>query len=135
MEDFIRGIPKAELHVHLEGTLEPEHIFALAERNNVALAYKTPAQVIAAYDFHDLPSFLTIYYAAMSVLQTEQDFYELAYHDFQRAHEDNIVYVEPFFDPQGHTTRGIAFETIIKGIYTSLRILRINVFTINIMKR
>ena len=117
MEDFIRGMPKAELHVHLEGTLEPEHIFALAERNNVALDYKTPAQVIAAYDFHDLPSFLTIYYAAMSVLQTEQDFYELAYHYFQRAHEDNIVYVEPFFDPQGHTTRGIAFETIIKGIH------------------
>jgi adenosine deaminase len=117
MEDYIRGMPKAELHVHLEGTLEPEHIFALAERNNIALAYKTPAEVIAAYDFHDLPSFLTIYYAAMSVLQTEQDFYELTYHYFQRAHKDNIVYVEPFFDPQGHTSRGVAFETIIKGIH------------------
>lgn len=117
MEDYIRGMPKAELHVHLEGTLEPEHIFALAERNNIALAYKTPAEVIAAYDFHDLPSFLTIYYAAMSVLQTEQDFYELAYHYFLRAHEDNIVYVEPFFDPQGHTTRGVAFETIVNGIH------------------
>jgi len=117
MEDYIRGMPKAELHVHLEGTLEPEHIFALAERNNIELAYKTPAEVIAAYDFHDLPSFLTIYYAAMSVLQTEQDFYELAYHYFERAHADNIVYVEPFFDPQGHTSRGVEFATIINGIH------------------
>ena len=117
MEDYIRGMPKAELHVHLEGTLEPEHIFELAKRNNIELKYKTPAEVIAAYNFHDLPSFLTIYYAAMSVLQTEQDFYELAYHYFLRAHKDNIVYVEPFFDPQGHTTRGVAFETIVNGIH------------------
>ena len=117
MEDYIRGMPKAELHVHLEGTLEPEHIFALAERNKIELAYKTPAEVIAAYDFHDLPSFLTIYYAAMSVLQTEQDFYELAYHYFERAQEDNIVYVEPFFDPQGHTSRGVSFDTIINGLH------------------
>lgn len=117
MEDYIRGMPKAELHIHLEGSLEPEHIFALSQRNKIELAYKTPQEVIAAYDFHDLPSFLTIYYAAMGVLQTEQDFFELAYHYFQRAHEDNIVYVEPFFDPQGHTSRGIEFDTIITGIH------------------
>ena len=117
LEQFIRGMPKAELHVHLEGTLEPEHIFAMAERNNIELSYKTPEEVIAAYEFHDLPSFLTIYYAAMGVLQTEQDFFELAYHYFEKAHEDNIVYVEPFFDPQGHTSRGVEFETIITGIH------------------
>jgi len=110
-------MPKAELHVHLEGTLEPEHIFALAERNQIELPYKTPEEVVSAYNFHDLPSFLSIYYAAMGVLQTEQDFYELAYHYFVRASEDRIVYVEPFFDPQGHTARGVAFATIIEGIH------------------
>ena len=117
MKNYISGMPKAELHVHLEGTLEPEHIFALAERNGIDLPYKSPADVVQAYNFHDLPSFLSIYYAAMSVLHTEQDFYELAYHYFERAREDNIVYVEPFFDPQGHTARGVAFDTIIKGIH------------------
>lgn len=117
MKNYISGMPKAELHVHLEGTLEPEHIFALAERNGIELDYKTPEEVVAAYDFHDLPSFLTIYYAAMGVLQTEQDFYELAYHYFLRAKQDNIVYVEPFFDPQGHTSRGVPFDTIIQGIH------------------
>ena len=76
MKEFIEKMPKAELHVHLEGTLEPEHIFSLAQRNNIELDYSTPEEVIAAYDFHDLPSFLTIYYAAMNVLRTEQDFYE-----------------------------------------------------------
>lgn len=117
LEDYIRGMPKAELHVHLEGTLEPEHIFAMAERNNIELDYKTPEEVISAYDFRDLPSFLTIYYAAMGVLQTEQDFFELAYHYFERAAKDNIVYVEPFFDPQGHTSRGVKFDTIVTGIH------------------
>ena len=106
MQAFIEGMPKAELHVHLEGTLEPEHIFKLAQRNGLKLEYKTPAEVVEAYDFHDLPSFLKIYYAAMAVLITEQDFYELAYHYFLRAAQDNIVYVEAFFDPQAHTTRG-----------------------------
>jgi len=117
MKEYIRAMPKAELHVHLEGTLEPEHIFALAERNAIDLVYKTPEDVIAAYDFHDLPSFLSIYYAAMGVLQTEEDFFELAYHYFLRAHQDNIIYVEPFFDPQGHTSRGVKFEVIIEGIH------------------
>lgn len=116
MKAFIEGMPKAELHVHLEGTLEPEHIFALAQRNGIELSYKTPQEVVDAYDFHDLPSFLTIYYAAMDVLRTEQDFYELAYHYFEKAAADNIVYVEPFFDPQAHTSRGVEFATVINGI-------------------
>ena len=116
MKAFIEGMPKAELHVHLEGTLEPEHIFKLATRNHIELAYKPPEEVVAAYDFHDLPSFLTIYYAAMDVLREEEDFYELTYQYFERAAADNVVYVEPFFDPQAHTARGVAFDTVIKGI-------------------
>lgn len=117
MQEFIEKLPKAELHVHLEGTLEPEHIFELAQRNGIELEYKTPEAVLAAYDFHDLPSFLKIYYAAMDVLRTEQDFYDLAYHYFLKAAEQNVVYVEPFFDPQGHTSRGVDFETVIQGIH------------------
>lgn len=117
MREFIENMPKAELHVHLEGTLEPEHIFALAQRNGIELEYKTPQEVIAAYDFHDLPSFLTIYYAAMNVLREEEDFYELAYQYFERAAAENVVYVEPFFDPQGHTVRGVSFDTVINGIH------------------
>ncbi len=116
MKDFIEKMPKAELHVHLEGTLEPEHIFELAQRNNIELEYDTAEQVIDAYDFHDLPSFLALYYAAMNVLRTERDFYELAYKYFERAAADNVVYVEPFFDPQAHTSRGVDFETVINGI-------------------
>ena len=116
MKEFIAKMPKAELHVHLEGTLEPEHIFRLAQRNNIELPYKSPEQIIAAYDFHDLPSFLGIYYAAMNVLRENQDFYELAYQYFQKAKAENVVYVEPFFDPQAHTSRGVDFETVISGI-------------------
>ena len=123
---FIEGLPKAELHVHLEGTLEPEHIFELASRNAIELEYKTPQDVIDAYDFHDLPSFLKIYYAAMGVLHSEQDFYELTYHYFERAAKDNIIYVEPFFDPQGHTSRGVDFETIITGIHRAQQDARKN---------
>ena len=117
MKTFIENMPKAELHVHLEGTLEPEHIFSLAQRNGIELEYKTPQEVIDAYDFHDLPSFLKIYYAAMDVLRNERDFYELAYQYFEKAASENVVYVEPFFDPQAHTGRGVAFATVIDGIY------------------
>lgn len=116
MKDYIQALPKAELHVHLEGTLEPELIFALAQRNGISLPYATPADVVAAYDFHDLPSFLKIYYAAMDVLRTEDDFYELTFEYFRRAAAQNVVYVEPFFDPQAHTSRGVTFETVIRGI-------------------
>ena len=114
--DFIDGLPKAELHVHLEGTLEPELAFELAARNGIPLAWPTPEALRAAYAFHDLPSFLAIYYAGMGVLHTEQDFHDLAMAYFRKAAEQNVVYVEPFFDPQAHTRRGVAFETIITGI-------------------
>ncbi len=117
MKEYIANLPKAELHVHLEGTLEPEHIFELAQRNHIELEYQSIDALIAAYDFYDLPSFLKIYYAGMHVLHTEQDFYELAWRYFEKAKRQNIVYVEPFFDPQGHTTRGVAFETVITGIH------------------
>ena len=117
MSSFIENLPKAELHVHLEGTLEPELLFELAQRNCIELPYNTPADVVAAYDFHDLPSFLAIYYKAMEVLCTEQDFYDLAMAYFEKAAAQNVIYVEPFFDPQGHTSRGIDFGTVIEGIH------------------
>ena len=117
MSEFINGLPKAELHVHLEGTMEPEFLFECAARNQVALQYNTPEEVVAAYDFHDLPSFLAIYYKAMEVLISEQDFYDLAMHYFRKAAEQNVIYVEPFFDPQAHTARGVAFDTVIQGIH------------------
>lgn len=117
MKTFIQNMPKAELHVHLEGTLEAEHLFSLARRNNIKLDQQSPEELVSAYDFHDLPSFLKIYYAGMSVLRTEQDFYELAYKYFERAAKENIVYIEPFFDPQAHTTRGILFSDIINGFH------------------
>lgn len=117
MHQLISALPKAELHVHLEGTLEPEMLLDLAKRNNITLPYDSPQAVLGAYDFHDLPSFLRIYYAAMQVLITEQDFYDLTYAYFERAAADNIVYAEPFFDPQAHTSRGVPFETVVSGIY------------------
>ncbi|MBU2979486.1 adenosine deaminase [Alteromonas sp. C1M14] len=117
MRHFIENMPKAELHVHIEGTLEPELSFALAKKNNIALPFSTPEALIAAYDFHDLPSFLKIYYAGMSVLIEEEDFYRLTWEYLEKAASQNIVYAELFFDPQGHTTRGVAFETVITGIH------------------
>lgn len=116
MNAFISKLPKAELHVHLEGTLEPELSFALAKKNGIALEYETPEALVAAYDFHDLPSFLAIYYKAMNVLQHEEDFFELTWQYLQKAHSQHTIYAEMFFDPQAHTSRGIAFATVIKGI-------------------
>ena len=115
--EFIAKLPKAELHVHLEGTLEPEFLFECARKNGIELTYDSPADVVAAYDFHDLPSFLGIYYAAMDVLRTEQDFYDLAMAYFKKSAEQNVIYAEPFFDPQAHTSRGVSFETVITGIH------------------
>ena len=116
MNTFIESMPKAELHVHLEGTLEPDLSFALAQKNGIDLPYESPEALLRAYDFHDLPSFLAIYYKAMNVLQDESDFFELTWRYLLKAREQNIVYAEMFFDPQAHTTRGVAFATVIRGI-------------------
>jgi adenosine deaminase len=116
-EELIRLLPKAELHLHIEGTLEPELKFELAARNNVDLPYVTVEEMRAAYDFDDLPSFLTQYYEGMTVLLTEDDFYDLAMAYFRRVAAQNVVYVEMFFDPQAHTTRGIDFGTVISGFH------------------
>ena len=109
-------MPKAELHVHVEGTLEPELKFELARRNSIELPYESVAEMRAAYDFDDLPSFLQVYYEGMSVLRTEQDFYDLTTAYLTKVHSQNVLYAEMFFDPQAHTTRGIAFDAVIRGI-------------------
>jgi adenosine deaminase len=116
VRDLIDAMPKAELHVHLEGTLEPDLSFALAQKNRIELPYDSPEALLRAYDFHDLPSFLATYYSAMNVLQDETDFFELTWRYLKKAHEQNIVYAEMFFDPQAHTSRGIAFDSVICGI-------------------
>ena len=117
MQKFIEGLPKVELHLHIEGTLEPELMFALAERNNIKLRFGSVEEVRQAYNFTDLQSFLDIYYAGANVLQTEQDFYDLAWAYFSKAHTQNVRHAEIFFDPQTHTDRGIPFETVINGLH------------------
>src|SRR6266545_7259576 len=112
---FIAGVPKAELHVHLEGTLEPELKFELAARNGLDLPYGSVEEMRAAYGFDDLPSFLAVYYEGMSVLLAEQDFYDLATAYFRKGDYQNVVYAEVFFDPQAHTTRGVPFGAVIEG--------------------
>jgi adenosine deaminase len=114
-------LPKAELHLHIEGTLEPELIFALAERNRVSLPYRSVDELRHAYAFTDLQSFLDLYYAAMNVLRTEDDFAEMAHAYFARAREQGVVHAEVFFDPQAHTARGIAFESLIDGLWSAVR--------------
>ena len=115
-ETLIRNIPKAEMHIHLEGSFEPELMFALADRNGVRLPYASVEEVRHAYRFTDLQSFLTIYYAAAQALRTETDFHDLTWAYLERAHAQNVRHVEPFFDPQTHTARGIPFETVLSGI-------------------
>ncbi len=117
VQTFIKGLPKAELHLHLEGTLEPDLKFKLSDRNGIEIPYSTVEEIKASYVFHDLTSFLVGYYDGMSVLVQEQDFYDLAMAYFRTAHSQNIVYAEPFFDPQAHTSRGVPFEAIIAGIH------------------
>ena len=114
---IVRGMPKAELHIHIEGSLEPELIFALAERNGVALAYESVEHLRSAYAFTDLQSFLDIYYAGASVLLKEQDFYDMTHAYLLRAEADNVLHTEIFFDPQTHTARGVAIADVINGIY------------------
>ena len=105
---FIAAVPKAELHLHIEGSLEPEMMFALAERNGVTLPYRSVEEVAAAYQFSNLQEFLDLYYLGMQVLVEEQDFYDLTIAYLERVHGDNVRHVEIFFDPQGHTERGIS---------------------------
>lgn len=121
MDTFLRQIPKAELHIHIEGSLEPEMMFALAKRNDIELPYKSVQEVRDAYNFQNLQSFLDLYYAGMSVLQTKQDFYDLTWAYMQKAAAENVRHTEIFFDPQAHTSRGIAFETVHAGIYQALQ--------------
>ncbi len=117
---FIRGLPKAELHVHIEGTLEPELAFRLAAKNGVALPYKSVAELRRAYQFSDLQSFLHIYYAGAAVLRDAEDFYHLTREYLDRAYADGVVHAEIFFDPQTHTARGIALSTVLEGITRAL---------------
>ncbi|GKS94375.1 adenosine deaminase [Acidovorax sp. SUPP2825] len=114
---LLRSMPKAELHIHIEGSLEPELIFALAQRNGVALPYASVQALRDAYAFTDLQSFLDIYYAGASVLLHEQDFYDMAWAYLQRAAADSVVHAEIFFDPQTHTARGVPMETVIHGLH------------------
>ncbi len=118
--DFIRGLPKAELHLHIEGSLEPELMFALAERNKIALPFKTVEDVRAAYAFSNLQDFLDIYYQGAGVLRTEQDFHDLALAYFQRLAADGGVHAEIFFDPQTHTDRGVPFGVVIEGLLAGM---------------
>jgi len=120
IEALIRRIPKVELHVHLEGTLEPENAFAIGFRNGLPLPYATPEAMREAYRFSDLESFLDVYYEACSVLLTEHDFFEMTMAFMRRAHADNVRHVEPFFDPQTHTMRGVPFKVAAGGIRHAL---------------
>lgn len=121
LRKVLQHMPKAELHMHIEGSLEPELIFALAKRNGVTLNYASVEELRRAYAFTDLQSFLDIYYAGASVLLTEQDFYDMAWAYLQRAHADNVRHTEMFFDPQTHTERGVAFETVINGLHRAVQ--------------
>ncbi|SCC12355.1 adenosine deaminase [Weissella bombi] len=118
--EFTQNMPKAELHLHIEGTLEPELKLKLAKRNHIDIGQETIAEVQKTYDYDDLASFLGVYYPAMNVLQHEQDFYELAFSYLKRAAENNVRHVEIFFDPQAHTSRGVAFEDVINGLHRAI---------------
>jgi adenine deaminase len=121
IDNFIKGIPKAELHVHIEGTFEPELMFDMARRNNKELKYKSVKDLKKAYDFSNLQDFLNIYYQGTKVLTCEQDFYDLTRAYLKKAHGENILHTEIFFDPQTHTDRGIAFQTVVQGISRALQ--------------
>jgi adenosine deaminase len=120
LERFIEGLPKAELHIHIEGCLEPELMFELALRNGLRLPFKSVEEVRKAYEFVDLQSFLQLYYQGVLVLVNERDFYDLTWAYLRKAHSQNIRYSEIFFDPQAHTGRGIPFDTVISGIHRAM---------------
>lgn len=114
--ELIRALPKAELHVHIEGTFEPELMFQIAQRNHIDIPYQSVEEIKQAYNFHNLQSFLDIYYAGANVLVNERDFYDLAWAYFKKCAEDRVVHTEIFFDPQTHTERGVAFEIVLNGL-------------------
>ena len=118
---FIHQLPKVELHLHIEGTLEPEMMFQLAQRNQIELPFASPQEVKAAYEFTNLQSFLDIYYQGANVLVEEQDFYDLTWAYLLKCQQDNVIHTEIFFDPQTHTARGIQFDTVISGIDRALK--------------
>ena len=118
--EFIKQVSKAELHLHIEGTLEPEHMFELAKRNNVSIPYNNVEEVKSAYNFKNLDSFLNIYYQGLKVLIHEKDFFDLTWAYVLKCKEDNIVHTEIFFDPQAHVDRGVSFDTVINGISKAL---------------
>ena len=120
LDAYIDGLPKAELHLHIEGSLEPELMFELARRNGVAIPFDSVEAVRAAYDFSNLQDFLDIYYAGANVLLTRQDFHDLAFAYFRRAAADNVRHAEIFFDPQTHTDRGVAMQTVIEGLWDGM---------------
>ncbi len=120
LNDFIAGIPKAELHLHIEGTFEPELLFKIAQHNNIQINYKSVEELRNAYNFNSLQEFLDIYYEGADVLIHEEDFYDLTLSYLQKAHEQNVVHTEIFFDPQTHLQRGVEFKTIITGIQNAL---------------
>jgi len=120
MYDWLNTLPKAELHLHLEGSLEPELMFSLAERNQIALPWDNVDALRSAYAFNNLQEFLDLYYRGADVLRTEQDFYDLTWAYLQKCEEQNVVHTEPFFDPQTHTDRGIPFEVALRGISEAL---------------
>ncbi len=119
--NFIKKTPKSELHLHIEGTLEPEHMFELAKRNNILIPYKNSEEVKSAYNFHNLNSFLDIYYQSSKVLINEQDFFDLTWAYILNCKKDNVVHTEIFFDPQTHVSRGVNFDTVVNGIYKALK--------------
>lgn len=121
MQNFIQAIPKVELHIHIEGSLEPEMIVALAKRNGVKLTFDSVEAIRAAYDFDSLQPFLDLYFEASNVLLTKQDFFDLTWAYLQRSQAENVKHVEVFFDPQGHTERGVPFGFVIEGIVEALQ--------------
>lgn len=120
LNDYITKIPKVELHLHIEGTLEPELLFQIAKRNNIKLKYNSIEELKSAYNFNNLQEFLDLYYQGANVLQQEQDFYDLTFAYLKNIHGENVVHTEIFFDPQTHTDRGITFDTVICGIKRAL---------------
>lgn len=121
LNEYINSIPKAELHLHIEGTFEPDLIFKIADRNKIKLDHNSVEELHSAYNFNNLQEFLNIYYTGAKVLLTDEDFYDLTWAYLEKAHSQNVIHTEIMFDPQTHTDRGISFDTVVNGIYSALK--------------